>query len=89
MRQNEREMSEEIRSHEVRTSIMSIIGATELLNAEYKEHQNKHEINLYKKFILTLFSKIQKGWKKQLIQNKGLIRYNSVIGVICRVNKIW
>ena len=44
MRQNEREISEATTSNEVRTSIMSIIGATELLNAEYKEHQIKQEV---------------------------------------------
>lgn len=66
MRQNEREMSEEIRSHEVRTSIMSIIGATELLNAEYKEHQNKHEINPNKKIYLGIILQNTKRLEKAI-----------------------
>jgi signal transduction histidine kinase len=66
MRQNGREMSEEIMSHEVRTSIMSIIGVTELLNAEYKEHQIKQEINRNKRDYLDIILQNTKRLEKAI-----------------------
>jgi signal transduction histidine kinase len=66
MRQNGREMSEEIMSHAVRTSIMSIIGAKELLNAEYKEHQIKQEINCNKRDYLDIILRNTKRLEKAI-----------------------
>jgi signal transduction histidine kinase len=50
MRQRGSEILEAIASHELRTSITSILGVTELLDAEYIE-QNKQEILIRKEYV--------------------------------------
>ena len=88
LRQNGREIWEEIMSHEVRKSIVCVISVTDLLDAAYEEQQNSQEILLKKEYV-DIIIRNTKGLKKQSILSQGLMRHNLVIGVVSKVNKIW
>jgi signal transduction histidine kinase len=64
------ELPEEIMSHEVRSSIMCIIGAKELLDAAYKE-QHKQEI-LIKEYINIIIRNTRR-FERAIKTERGLL----------------